>query len=209
MHDFDKLWNRTHDHEAKLCAFDLLELDGEDYRPKPLAERKKKLFKLLRRAWRGIEYVEHLEGDGAVIFEHACKLGLEGIVCKRIDLPYRPGPSKSWIKVKNKKHPAMLRVKEAFELKTSGAADGLLPGPPMDLANMRENGVRSLSVDCLDCHHEASVMFDDQPGHLAVPSFAGRMKCSKCGSKHMTVMPDWNSRPNRIRTRARSTVRLA
>jgi ATP-dependent DNA ligase len=34
--DFDKLWNRTHDHEAKLCAFDLLELDGEDYRPKPL-----------------------------------------------------------------------------------------------------------------------------------------------------------------------------
>lgn len=115
-HDFDKLWNRTNDHEAKLCAFDLLELDGEDYRPKPLAERKKALFKLLRRAWGGIEYVEHLEGDGAVIFDHACKLGLEGIVCKRIDLPYRPGPSKSWIKVKNKAHPAMLRVKEAFEL---------------------------------------------------------------------------------------------
>jgi bifunctional non-homologous end joining protein LigD len=115
-HDFDKLWNRTHDHEAKLCTFDLLELDGQDYRAKPLTERKKKLFQLLRRAWRGIEYVEQLEGDGAVIFEHACKLGLEGIVCKRIDLPYRPGPSKSWIKVKNKKHPAMLRVKEAFEL---------------------------------------------------------------------------------------------
>ena len=74
------------------------------------------LFKLLRRAWRGIEYVEHLEGDGALIFEHACKLGLEGIVRKRIDLPYRRGPSKSWIKVKNTKHPAMLRVKEAFEL---------------------------------------------------------------------------------------------
>ena len=70
-HDFDKLWNRTHDHEAKLCAFDLLELDGEDYRPKPLADRKRQLFKLLRRAWRGID----LEGDGAVIFEHACKLG--------------------------------------------------------------------------------------------------------------------------------------
>src|SRR5829696_8541382 len=68
MHDFDKLWNRTHDHEAKLCAFDLLELDGEDYRSKPLTERKKMLFKLLRRAWRGIEYVEHLEGDGSLIF---------------------------------------------------------------------------------------------------------------------------------------------
>jgi len=35
----------------------------------------------------------------------------EGIVCKREDLPYRPGPSKSWLKIKNKAHPAMLRVK--------------------------------------------------------------------------------------------------
>jgi len=70
-----------------------------------LAERKKTLLKLLRRAWRGIEIREHPEGDGAVIFEHACKLGLEGIVCKQLDLPYRAGLSKSWIKVKNKKHP--------------------------------------------------------------------------------------------------------
>jgi bifunctional non-homologous end joining protein LigD len=115
-HDFDKLWGRTHDHEVKLCAFDLLELNGEDYRPKPLAERKKMLFKLMRRAWGGIEYVEHLAGDGALIFEHACKLGMEGIVCKRIDLPYRSGPSKSWIKVKTNKHASVLRVKEAFEL---------------------------------------------------------------------------------------------
>ena len=62
-----------------------------------------------------MSYVEHLKGDGAVIFEHACKLGMEGIVCKRVDMPYRSGPSKSWVKVKNKAHPAMLRVKEAFE----------------------------------------------------------------------------------------------
>jgi bifunctional non-homologous end joining protein LigD len=59
---------------------------------------------------------EYLDGNGPVIFEHACKLGLEGIVCKPVDLPYRPGPSKSWIKVKNKMHPAMLRVKKEFEL---------------------------------------------------------------------------------------------
>jgi bifunctional non-homologous end joining protein LigD len=115
VHDFDKLWNRSHDDEARLCAFDLLELDGEDYRLKPLMERKQKLFKLLRRAYDGLSYVEHLKGDGAVIFEHACRLGMEGIVCKRIDMPYRSGPSKSWVKVKNKAHPAMLRVKEAFE----------------------------------------------------------------------------------------------
>jgi bifunctional non-homologous end joining protein LigD len=44
------------------------------------------------------------------VFEHACKLGLEGIVSKRCDFPYRPGRTKSWIKVKNPKSPAMLRV---------------------------------------------------------------------------------------------------
>ena len=56
-----------------------------------------------------------LEGDGGRIFEHACKLGLEGIVSKRLDMAYRPGPSKSWLKIKNPKHPAMMRIKEAFE----------------------------------------------------------------------------------------------
>ena len=39
-----------------------------------------------KKQWGGIEYVEHLKGDGAVIFEHACKLGLEGTVSKRIEL---------------------------------------------------------------------------------------------------------------------------
>jgi hypothetical protein len=46
-----------------------------------------------------------------LFFDHACKLGLEGIVCKRIDLPYRPGPSKSWIKVKNKNIPRCCGLK--------------------------------------------------------------------------------------------------
>lgn len=44
------------------------------------------------------------------MFAAACKLGLEGIVSKKIDAPYRSGPSKSWIKVKNPKSPAATRV---------------------------------------------------------------------------------------------------
>ena len=99
----------------RLAAFDLLELDGEDYRQKPLLERKRRLRKLLERPRDGIEYVEHLEGDGAAIFEQACQLGLEGIVSKHIGMRYQAGPSKTWVKVKNRKHPAILRVKEAFE----------------------------------------------------------------------------------------------
>jgi hypothetical protein len=63
----------------------------------------------------------------------------------------------------------------------------------MDLANMRENGVRALYVNCLDCGHDADVNVDDQPGHLPVPSFATRMKCSKCGSRNITVRPSWHT----------------
>jgi hypothetical protein len=68
----------------------------------------------------------------------------------------------------------------------------------MDLANMRANGVRSLSVDCVHCHHEATVNVDDQAGHLSVPSFAGRMKCSKCGGRKVTVMPAWSMRASNV-----------
>ena len=58
---------------------------------------------------------EHMEGDGATIFEHACKLGFEGIVSKHRKRPYQSGPSKSWIKVKNPKAPGVLRFKEERE----------------------------------------------------------------------------------------------
>jgi bifunctional non-homologous end joining protein LigD len=57
-----------------------------------------------------VRFNEHIEFDGAIVFKHACKLGLEGIVSKRRDFPYRSGRTKSWIKVKNPASPAMLRV---------------------------------------------------------------------------------------------------
>lgn len=111
--DFNELHSRLHDDVAVLLAFDLLELNGEDLRPLRLLDRKARLAKLLRKPVDGIQVVEHLSGDGPTIFEHACRLGLEGIVSKRIDAPYRAGPSKSWIKVKNRTHPALYRVAEA------------------------------------------------------------------------------------------------
>jgi hypothetical protein len=64
-------------------------------------------------------------------------------------------------------------------------------GLPMDLANMRANGVRSLWASCLDCHHHATINVDNQPGHLSVPSFAARMKCVRCNSRRVRVMPAW------------------
>jgi bifunctional non-homologous end joining protein LigD len=58
-----------------LYGFDLIELNGEDLRPAPLEHRKGRLEKLLARS-DGIRFSEHLDGDGATIFAHACRLGL-------------------------------------------------------------------------------------------------------------------------------------
>jgi ATP-dependent DNA ligase len=80
--NFKRLQARAHDREAFLCAFDLLELDGVDLRPHPLEARKDRLAQLIADAPAGPQFTEHLEGDGAVIFAHACKLGFEGIVSK-------------------------------------------------------------------------------------------------------------------------------
>jgi bifunctional non-homologous end joining protein LigD len=94
-----------------LYGFDLIELDGEDLRPAPLEQRKGKLEKLLARS-DGIRFSQHLDGDGADVFHHACKLGLEGIVSKRKDSRYRSGRSPDWIKSKN---PDALAVKRLAE----------------------------------------------------------------------------------------------
>ncbi len=72
----------------------------------PLSERKAKLRKLLARARDGIQYVWHVESDGEDSFKAACELGLEGIVSKRLTAPYKSGPCKSWIKVRNPKSAA-------------------------------------------------------------------------------------------------------
>jgi bifunctional non-homologous end joining protein LigD len=109
--DFDKLHSGAHDASVFLYGFDLIELDGEDLRPAPLERRKGKLEKLLARS-DGIRFSEHLDGDGAIVFEQACKLGLEGIVSKRRDLPYRSGRCRAWVKVKNPASPAVLRIEQ-------------------------------------------------------------------------------------------------
>jgi ATP-dependent DNA ligase len=108
--DFDALHSRMNDKSAVALAFDLLSLDGDDFRRKPFAERKAALRKVLKRTRRGIQYVEHTEGDGVEMFKAVCKLGLEGIVSKKLDAPYKSGPSKAWLKIKNPKAPAATRA---------------------------------------------------------------------------------------------------
>ena len=101
LSDFDALRVGRRAHEVTLAAFDLIELDGDDLRDEPLSKRKQRLAKMLGNGPEAIVYNEHLEHDGAAVFEHACRIGLEGIVSKRLDSPYRSGPSKTWLKSKN------------------------------------------------------------------------------------------------------------
>jgi bifunctional non-homologous end joining protein LigD len=71
--------------EAVLFPFDLIEHDGDDLRNLPLIERKWRLFKLIGTAERrAILYNEHPAGDGPTVFDHVCRMGLEGIGCSTI-----------------------------------------------------------------------------------------------------------------------------
>jgi bifunctional non-homologous end joining protein LigD len=85
-----------------LYAFDLLYLDGYDLREAPLSARKAALAGLVAAAGpaSGLRFSEHLEGDGETIFRHACRLGLEGIVSKKLAAPYRSGRVATWLKRK-------------------------------------------------------------------------------------------------------------
>jgi bifunctional non-homologous end joining protein LigD len=112
---FDRLrYGRHPQTEAVLFAFDLLELGGKDLRRSPLENRKQELAKLLRKApWAGpLRLNEHITESGDVVFRHACKLGHEGIVSKRLGSPYRSGHSRDWIKSKNPAAPAVKREAE-------------------------------------------------------------------------------------------------
>jgi bifunctional non-homologous end joining protein LigD len=114
---FEELSRREAARSAILYAFDLVEHNGEDLRPRPFLERKAALAWLLRHTEAGILLNEHIVEDGLTVFAHACRLGAEGIVSKRIDGIYRSGPCRVWIKVRN---PASIAVQRERSEKWSG-----------------------------------------------------------------------------------------
>ena len=119
LSQFDVLRRRDAARSAILYAFDLIEHDGEDLRDLPFLDRKAALARLLRDTEAGIVLNEHVAGDGPTVFEHACRLGAEGIVSKRGDGTYRSGPCAVWIKIRN---PASIAVqRDAARIGTGGA----------------------------------------------------------------------------------------
>ena len=74
--------------------------------------RKATLASILRACQPGLRLNEHLAHPGELVFRHACKIGLEGIVSKRLGSIYRSGRSKDWLKFKNPEAPAVKREAE-------------------------------------------------------------------------------------------------
>jgi bifunctional non-homologous end joining protein LigD len=102
---FSALQNALSDHKhaskAIFFAFDLLYLDGLDLRDASLDDRKAALADLLRSsAGASLRYSEHIVGNGQEMKDHACRLGLEGVVSKRRNGPYRSGRHGEWVKSK-------------------------------------------------------------------------------------------------------------
>jgi bifunctional non-homologous end joining protein LigD len=117
MTSLDRSRYRQHDTSVFLYAFDLIELNGDDLRRDPLEVRKATLASVLARAAPGLRLNDIEEEDGETIFRHACKLGLEGIVSKRRDSPYRSGRSPNSQKTRRVRRYGSRKRK-------TGAADG-------------------------------------------------------------------------------------
>jgi bifunctional non-homologous end joining protein LigD len=111
--DFGALYSHQHDAEVQFYAFDMLAGEGDDMRSLPLSIRKANLARLLARRTDGIFIAPFEQGDiGPELFRAACDMGLEGLVSKHRERPYRAGRSSHWVKVKNPASPAMTRARE-------------------------------------------------------------------------------------------------
>jgi bifunctional non-homologous end joining protein LigD len=98
--DFGALMTKRGGAQAPFVAFDLLRLEGDDLRERPLEARREALMRLVAGV-EGILFSEAFATNGAVVFAKACELGLEGIVSKREGSLYRSGRSRNWLKTVN------------------------------------------------------------------------------------------------------------
>ncbi|RWE00924.1 MAG: DNA ligase [Mesorhizobium sp.] len=92
------IWNEPS--RLVFVAFDILHLDGRNLAPWPLLQRKQALRQLVEPGAGKIQYSEHFESDALAILRAMEKTGLDGVISKRADSPYRSGPSKTWLKAR-------------------------------------------------------------------------------------------------------------
>jgi bifunctional non-homologous end joining protein LigD len=99
-------------------------LDGKYVRPAPWI-RRRMLKKLLGRRALGLSYSKEIVGRGPEVYQAACRMGLEGIVSKRIEAPYKSGKVKTWLKIKNPDAPGAMRFAQLTKI-----LDAFVTGAP-------------------------------------------------------------------------------
>jgi bifunctional non-homologous end joining protein LigD len=109
-----------------LFVFDLLWRQGEDLRPYGLRTRKALLSRLLEDAPSRLRWVDHFEVGGETMLRSACAMGLEGVVSKGWDAPYKAGRSESWVKAKRR--PSQELVIGGWKQEPVGTFEGLIVG---------------------------------------------------------------------------------
>ncbi len=119
--DFEALRTRTGAACAIYVVFDLLHLDGRDLRQRPLEERRALLADLVANT-EGILFSEAIAAEGDVVFDAACRMGLEGIVSKRLGSPYQSGRTRFWLKTKNPKFIRPVAQPSSFGTRASTAS---------------------------------------------------------------------------------------
>ncbi len=87
-------------HPIRYFVFDILFLDGDDLRHLPLSERRERLHQLIGAGAGAIRPTQEIGGHGQAVLRAACRKKLEGVICKRVDAPYRSGRGPAWLKVK-------------------------------------------------------------------------------------------------------------
>jgi hypothetical protein len=135
---------------ACLYAFDLLRLDGQDLRRNPLEARKARLKRLLGRRKRILHYVDHIAGDGARVFKHACALGLEGIVSKRRTCPINPSGGSRCHSQSNCRHSRDARFSTKMRTRRGLRRD-------RHGSNLDEDGVEVADMGQLRAHAQKAV----------------------------------------------------
>jgi hypothetical protein len=102
-----------------------------------------------------VRFNEHLEAEGPLVFEHACRMGLEGIVSKRKSSRYQSGRSRDWVKAKNPEAPAVTRLADEDWVRSWSSSSGRRPSGPV---TMGQSGRRLPTCYCISgrCRHTSA-----------------------------------------------------
>ena len=199
--DFSALVREVHKKSAAIdfVAFDLLYMDGVDLRKQPLLKRRDALSKLIT-AHGSIQFADHFVTPSKEILEAIRIIGLEGVVSKRANAPYRSGPSRNWLKTKNYDEielPILGVVHEAgkptMALLGNNAEDRTYTGSASVVVNKLNRDLFWQAVELLtDPDKKTPDKLTDNITRWLKPGLVGRIR-HLAGSdlRHATVMSVW------------------